>query len=837
MKKTLFLIFFVLSAFNVFSEEPQVSGDEDYFINHFEQVLENSEKTKAVFLNDFNSEKKAYEELKKQISEQLDKVDIYKNLLIVPDVGIPVLEKSLDEINVHISTINSKISGLKEKLDKTEEQLVSVDDKLKFSSKILENRTRETKENLYFGEVKKYKTVLEEQKKLLLSIKNFIHSRIGLHESLLSSLDDLKVIFEKDIQDKKDVILFQNEEISIRIFSLKVIYQDFLKFSEFFSSYFTAATLIKKQELLREHLNTGHFVAVLVFSIVIVFLLSIRKYLFRNEKYQSLKQKKYGYPFVLIEKIIFMVLLLFLTEVFIRSKLYIVFPDVLKFLKDFIFVLLFTRIASESLRLIALENEALYAESVFAWRNSLVWGIRAYALIYLALSSFASFENTILLSLRVVFEFFLCIIVFLFWASCKKSEKYMENHLSKGVEWWSKGIAVSGLLVELAGFRYLASWWFISWGRTIVLICVIYVLYHALESLKEQIYEDKSEEDEQKEDRRSYYWFFSKGAYLFIVLLFISGLAFSWGKGGVFLSWFFILFSKKYTVGKIELSFAGFFYAGAVIVITYLFTSFWKKMMNNHFLKESGLSEGVKDSITTISVYLVWAAGILISFSVLGLNSASMAFGFGALGIGLGFGLQNIFNNFISGLILLFERPIQVGDVVEVGGVWGEVIKINVRSTIVQTYTHSSLIIPNSEFISAQVINWSHRDPFIRRDLNVGVSYSSDTALVEKLLLQAANKVPEIRLYPKKPVVQFINFGDSSLDFRVRFWSTIDDFVNAESKLRFAITNIFRENNIEIPFPQRDINIRSQLSASSAGEDGNKVLPEKKEEKNESEKS
>ncbi|MDY0131931.1 MAG: mechanosensitive ion channel [Desulforegulaceae bacterium] len=810
MKKTLLIIFIILLSVNVFSEDSQFSYDENYFIDHFEQVLEGAKKTKTAYSGDFEIEKKAYDELKKQVDGYLEKIDIYKNLLILPDVSISVLEKSFNEINVQLSTINSRISALKSRLDKIEEQLVSVEDKIRFSSEIIKSRSKDNKDNLYIEEIKNYNSILQEQKKLLLSVKNFINSRVKLQESLYSSLGDLQLIFEKDIKDKKDVILFQKEEISLKIFSFKVIYNDFIKIFEIFSSYFTHSTLLKKQNLLKEHLNTGHFVAVFAFLILAVFFLSIRKYLLKNEKYKSLKQMQCGYPLDLIESSMFLILLLFLVEVFIRSKLYIVFPDVLKFLRGFTLVLLFTRLGSVSLRLISLKTNVFYVMSLFGWRNFLVWGVRFYALIYLGLSSFASFENTILLALRVVFELFLCIVVFLFWFVCKRSEKYKENHPSKVIEWWSKGIVVSGLLLEVAGFRYLTSWWFISWGKTIILICVVFIFYQALESLRKQIHENKPDEDVEKEgDKSSYYWLFSKGAYFLIVCFFISGIAFAWGKGESFLDWIFVLFSKKYIIGKIELSFAGFFYSGVVVFLTYIFTAFWKKMMKEYFFKESGLSEGVKDSITTISVYLVWTAGILISFSVLGFNSTSMVFGFGALGIGLGFGLQNIFNNFISGLILLFERPIQVGDVVEVGGVWGEVVKINVRSTLVQTYTHSSLIIPNSEFISAQVINWSHRDPFIRRDLNARVSYSSDTALVEKVLLQAANKVPEIRLYPKKPIVQFIAFGESGMEFRVRFWSTIDDFLVAESKLRFAIAKIFKENNIEIPIPKRDIYIKS----------------------------
>jgi small-conductance mechanosensitive channel len=125
----------------------------------------------------------------------------------------------------------------------------------------------------------------------------------------------------------------------------------------------------------------------------------------------------------------------------------------------------------------------------------------------------------------------------------------------------------------------------------------------------------------------------------------------------------------------------------------------------------------------------------------------------------------------------------------------------------VQTYTNASLIIPNSEFISAKVINWSHQDPYIRRDLLVGVAYGSDTDLVKSLLLKAAESVKEVYTYPRKPTVLFLDFGSSSLDFKLRFWSSIDDFVTAESQLRFEIDKLFREHDVVIPFPQQDVHI------------------------------
>ncbi len=176
--------------------------------------------------------------------------------------------------------------------------------------------------------------------------------------------------------------------------------------------------------------------------------------------------------------------------------------------------------------------------------------------------------------------------------------------------------------------------------------------------------------------------------------------------------------------------------------------------------------------------------------------------------MGIGFGLQNIFNNFISGLILLFERPIQVGDYVEVGGLWAEVKKINVRATVVQTFDNASVVIPNSEFISQRVTNWSFKDKRMRRNLEVGVAYGSDIELVSKTLQEIVREHKKVYKYPR-PDVLFIDHGASALTFRLRIWTHVDDFWSVPSQIRFDIDRRFRELGIEIAFPQQDIHIRS----------------------------
>lgn len=170
-----------------------------------------------------------------------------------------------------------------------------------------------------------------------------------------------------------------------------------------------------------------------------------------------------------------------------------------------------------------------------------------------------------------------------------------------------------------------------------------------------------------------------------------------------------------------------------------------------------------------------------------------------------------------------------MGDAVEVQGVWGEVKKINVRATVVQTYDNASLIIPNSEFISSQVTNWSFKEPSLRRNLEVGVAYGSDVELVRKTLLEIAEQTQNVRSVPKPDVI-FFDHGDSALIFRLRYWTILDHYYSTWSNIRFSIDRLFKERNIEIAFPQRDIHIRSGPKDQGAAEASKE--PEKTSESN-----
>jgi len=212
-----------------------------------------------------------------------------------------------------------------------------------------------------------------------------------------------------------------------------------------------------------------------------------------------------------------------------------------------------------------------------------------------------------------------------------------------------------------------------------------------------------------------------------------------------------------------------------------------------------------------ITGYGMIIAAALIALSVAGVTFQNVAIIAGALSVGIGFGLQNIVNNFVSGLILLFERPISTGDWIVVGNVEGYVRRISIRSTQIQTFDHADVIVPNSELISGSVTNWMLHDSYGRVRVPIGVAYGSDTEAVKSTLLRIAHEHPQIvqnvRGVPD-PYVLFLSFGDSALSFELRaFVRDVDQRLIVLSDLNFAIDAAFREAGIELPFPQRDVHL------------------------------
>ncbi|HEY9639679.1 MAG TPA: mechanosensitive ion channel domain-containing protein, partial [Coleofasciculaceae cyanobacterium] len=213
--------------------------------------------------------------------------------------------------------------------------------------------------------------------------------------------------------------------------------------------------------------------------------------------------------------------------------------------------------------------------------------------------------------------------------------------------------------------------------------------------------------------------------------------------------------------------------------------------------------------------YSLISIGTLIVLQIWGLDISSLTILVSALGVGIGFGLQDIAKNFGSGLVLILERPIQVGDFVEIGSFKGTVERIGGRSTEIRTLDHVSIIVPNSRFLSEEVINWSHHNPVSRLHLPVGVAYHSDPQIVRTVLLEAAQSHTDVLQSPL-PQVFFTGFGDSALNFDLLVWTTQPSrqFI-LKSDLYFRIFELLQERQIEVPFPQRDLHLRSGILSLS----------------------
>ena len=252
-----------------------------------------------------------------------------------------------------------------------------------------------------------------------------------------------------------------------------------------------------------------------------------------------------------------------------------------------------------------------------------------------------------------------------------------------------------------------------------------------------------------------------------------------------------------------------------ILLILSLFLLFYisskiRKVLVNKIFPRYNLDIGISQSIATILRYVLIVIGLIIIFQTTGIDLSAIGLLVGALGVGIGFGLQSITNNFISGLIILFERPIKIGDRIEVDDLAGNIIEISARATTIITNDNIAVIVPNSDIINSRVINWSHNNRIIRLNFPVGVSYNEDPEKIRKILTEVAIANPGILSTPK-PYILFEGFGDSSLNFNVLVWTTeyIDRPKILRSELYYEIFAKFKEHNVEIPFPQRDIHLKS----------------------------
>ena len=261
-------------------------------------------------------------------------------------------------------------------------------------------------------------------------------------------------------------------------------------------------------------------------------------------------------------------------------------------------------------------------------------------------------------------------------------------------------------------------------------------------------------------------------------------------------------------IGNISISLIGILFGLVVFVVGFLVTRRFQRWLDGTVMARSRVDPGVRNSIRTIVGYTGIALAAVIGLSAAGFDLSSLAIIAGALSLGIGFGLQNIVSNFVSGLILLAERPFKVGDWIVAGNTAGFVRKISVRATEIETFQSQTVILPNSELINSAVGNWHHRNHRGRIEIPIGVAYGVKPRRVHELLLEIASKEPRVLKSPP-PSVVFKGFGDSALDFELRCHvPEVLDGVEVATNLRYEIVDAFERENIPIPFPQRDVNLK-----------------------------
>ena len=441
------------------------------------------------------------------------------------------------------------------------------------------------------------------------------------------------------------------------------------------------------------------------------------------------------------------------------------------------------------------------------WRRRLIYMIVA---LYLLVQFFNFISLPITLMRTFIAAVGLAGAMFCRWRS-------MVNKDDSATLLYTAGVKVGGVtmmlvfLTQVAGYVALSNHLFDILIKTVFLGLIAWMIDLVAHGAIEMLFESEIIRKSKLVDK--HYKLFIKRSELvvdiLVVFMAVANMLYVWGlfdnsshAAAAILALGFSFQGLKITIGLL---------VSAVVALYIALFASWmiQTILNEEVYPRKKVDRGVGISINRLISYAFVVVGISMAFSTLGIGMQNLTVIIGALGVGIGFGLQNIVNNFASGLILLFERSIKVGDVVQVNGEWGQIKNLGLRATVVETFDRSELIVPNSDLVSATVTNWTLTDRQVRLIVPIGVAYGTDIDLVTRLLNQIAQDNPVIMKFPA-PSVLFLNFGASSLDFELRCWvADIDNRLSIKNDINREIDRLFREHNIEIPFSQHDLHIRS----------------------------
>lgn len=787
------------------------------------------------------------EELENLQDAFLNEIDTYDSqntahahLLLMPQLRIENAEKALKENKLAYRTLTERVETLQKRYDAISILFVKAADRIEQAQKQIvsirqSHRPDDQKQELE-SSTQNLTLVLKEKKQLG---DRYLEIYDKLMKQIKSTLDEnkaLNVKLEDQLLNQKKISLFSRSNTYSQL-SVNALPEEVSIFLGRFSSLFNPE-LWQAQWIRVKNDGFGRWVFFVFFLASIITLHGRFSFILQQAVSEHKKPDCFyrGLGLFLLQRSLpyFGMAILFLIYTFLELSLLGIGLGRVMF--RIFLILMITRWGLDYLNQ-EFPGQPSVLRSFLTMHLKRFFRILSAIVIFTILLIWVNGRDNLLTLIAMDFSmvFFLLWTAFL-WRQIKPivAQERREGQTVPGPKWmallwgWSYLVTGGALLISVAGYSVLAGFWIMAWTKTVAIIFWGWVSQNIILELyrEHNVIISAADSENPLTSAEEFHWSLIKIARLIWFIILASGILWAWDSEGFLFHQLGQFFNLTASIGTLKFSVKGVVMGVSIIFVTYLAVHVGRSLLRQKILDKQSLEPGLKDSILAITSYLLWGLGLVLALGTIGVDATSLAMVFGAISIGIGFGLQNIFNNFISGLILLFERPIQVGDYVEVNGLWAQVKKINVRATVVQTFDNASVIIPNSEFISLQVTNWSFKDKRMRRSLEVGVAYGSDIELVQKTLLEIAQKSRNVLNIPK-PDVLFEEHGDSALIFNLRIWVHVDIGRTVASEVRFEIDRRFRELAIEIPFPQQDVYIRtkSKEAATSGSADESDHVP------------
>jgi len=790
-------------------------------------------------------------DLKKEKQTLLAEINTYKiqlstygNLLLSPQTHVEEIIRAWGDHQADQATIAEKLKNLKLQRDTIRELHQRTDEQFILSQKQLHEINTDVPN---VAEIQSLVERMQKRNRLLVHNLEYLELLLKNYDLLINKMEntysEFKVLssnFKEQIKERKKQALFKRQES----FSISLIRKHIREETELLLRlvlHLFTADFWQNSILLYGRNFFPSISFILIFGVSQLILLRLRRYWLAKLAKDASHAHWRNFSFELFLRSVLLcgALLFFYLYIHIL-ELQTVIP-IIRPLLHILICFQLTQWVQDFLKLGNLRKKNMAPGILSSRLIRLLFLIRAFVMVYAMMAWVLGINGALPQCLRILFLALLILWSVRFWIAFKKTDPdavivshYLEGFLRKfqknvsGTQTLLRpalpdrfriymktalfglgDIIIGGsLLLEISGYGSLSLYWLISWGQSMVvflwgglIFLVLYEWNRQVDSTPQRVANTSLQPA-----AASIQWLMIRISWPVWLIAFAIALLLAWGAQGPMIVGFLTILNTTFAVGGLKLSITGFIFAGLVLLCAHVAVRLWRHTLSVKFLTGSGLNRGVQNSIKHLVAYLVWLFGILMALNVAGISATSLTVVFGAVGIGLGLGLQNIFNNFVSGLILHFERPIKVDDIVEINNTWGEVRKIKFRSTLVQTYDNAALIIPNSQILSQRVTNWSFKDTRVRRKITIGVAYGSDIQRVKKTLLEIAADNREVLKYPK-PQVLFTDFGDSALVFKLRFWCDVETFVTVETEMRFEIDRLFREREIVIPFPQQDVHL------------------------------